>query len=334
MYLSLGYQFSTGGSTKPFVFGRLGYSINRMGAYSIGLYEEGLLPEVSSPVEAGGTMVTRTSTVRDLEPSPYIAIGMGLRFNESFSIQAMYSYTNVRFRVFYPTSYTYYNSTTSPASYTTESFNVVETHQMDCSQVQLMAGYRFGGPAESHPSPAPSSSRGKPWFSGFELMLGLDKNLPMTSTLTHINTTVVNRYGEVARSTQDVVNRPVKPVSVSVGLQYAYPVWSQVDLGLGVLYKFRRDYEKVQTSSTGSYTQIRIEDFSNTVTYLLGRYRFPSASHLEPYFIGRLGYSFNRLKYNKYSNETVMAGVSASDVKGGVIRFDWNRHPVVRAPFC
>lgn len=315
VYLSMQYNFSTVSFAKPFLFGRIGYSYNRMGSYSMTLYEEGLLPIVQPPVEAGGSMVTRTSDVRDLDASPYVAVGMGVRFKERFSLQAMYSYTSVRFRVFYPTRYTYYSSMTQPPSYTTESFQVIEAHQMDYSQVQLSVGYSFGPRTDSPEAAGIDREREWDWSRGFNLMVGLNKNLPLTSTLTHINTTVVNRYGEVARSVQDVVLRPVKPLSATAGLEYLYPVFRQLDVGVGVLHDFSRSYEKVQTSATGGYTQIRIENFTNTAPYVVGRYHFQTVSVLEPYFIGRLGYSFNKFDYNKYNNETTMVGVSASDIK-------------------
>jgi opacity protein-like surface antigen len=104
-------------------------------------------------------------------------------------------------------------------------------------------------------------------------------------------------------------------LSATAGLEYLYPVFRQMDVGVGVLHDFSRSYEKVQTSATGGYTQIRIENFTNTAPYVVGRYHFQTVSVLEPYFIGRLGYSFNKFDYNKYNNETTMVGVSASDIK-------------------
>ncbi|MCX5785511.1 MAG: outer membrane beta-barrel protein [Elusimicrobia bacterium] len=315
VYFTLGYHFKTASSAKPFIFGRWGYSFNRMGSYSMTLYEEGPMPLTGPPVEAAGDNVTRTSDVRDLAASPYYGIGMGLRFKDRYFIQALYSYTSMRFRAFYPTSYTYYN--VPQAATVNESFQVIETHQLNYSRVQFNLGYSFG-PLENSDSAAGGGERERNWRNGFNLKIGLNKNLPMTSQLTHINATVINQYGQVARSVQNVVSRPVEDLSGSVSLEYLHPVFRRFDVGIGVMHNLKHTYEKVQTTATGGYTQIRIEDFTNTVPYAALRYCFKPDSDLEPYLVGRIGYSYNKFKYNKYNNEAVMAGVSAADIKNGL----------------
>lgn len=316
VYVTAGYNFRTASSSKPFIFGRFGYSFNAMDKYSMTLYEEGPMPLAGSPVEGAGANITRTSHVKDLEASPYYGLGMGVRFKDHFFLQALYSYTSIRFRAFYPTSYTYYD--TALAAVVTNSFQVIETHQLNYSRVQLNLGYSFGPQTQSGETAGGGIDPERSLLGGFHLLAGFNRNLPMTSELTHINGTVVTQAGEVARSVQNVVSRPEQDLSVSAGAEYLYPVSKHWDLGAGVLYNFRHDYEKVQTDSSGNYTQIRIEKFNNTVPYLGGRYYFEPGSGAQPYLLGRLGYSYNNFKYNKYSNGVRMSGVSAADIKNGL----------------
>ncbi len=125
------------------------------------------------------------------------------------------------------------------------------------------------------------------------------------SGMRHLLTLDGERYGDpnrgkVPESYEPVAFAPEDFAQLSMGLEYLYPVWGNLEIGLGYEYnsiiRATKSYRNNALLQNGSIELEKLY-YSNNPLYLVLKYNFEPVPGITPYLIGRLGLSYNKLNY-------------------------------------
>lgn len=102
-----------------------------------------------------------------------------------------------------------------------------------------------------------------------------------------------------------------------LGLEYYIPYKNNWEFGLGVMYYFERNIDKIDANVPASAKKL-VEDMDWNMTpfYAIAKYNFQTENKYKPYFVGHLGY--NIFKINKLERLIKEGFADSIDENGGI----------------
>lgn len=281
VYMTGKYHFPTTSALQSYLLARVGYAFNEIDDFTNKRVIPGETPAEDVTINMNGD-------VEEVRHSPYLGIGFGLTFKDHFFVEPVYTYARLKYRVYMPVGERY-GSYHPNLNYTAD-----ERHDVDHHTIYINVGYNFGShTVEKERGDSPQEEKER-LISGLHLMIGANKAFSLNSDYRfdaydwQVND--VQAYAD-----QTWVDVPEDTLTFSIGAEYMYPLSQRIKVGAGVEYNAESTFTNSHSAfALGTVRQtVYKQDLSNIVLYAAGKYYFDSLSVVQPYILGRIGYSIN-----------------------------------------